>query len=78
MVDNKVLSLILGAVKEVSEKEQVELSDRFEDLDMDSLDLIELQAGLQEEFDVTIPDDRWELLKTVEEVVNLVEEILSE
>ena len=42
----------------------------MDDLGADSLDIIELVMLLEEEFDIEIPDEEAELLKTVEDLVN--------
>lgn len=46
---------------------------RFEeDLEVDSLGVVELLMALEDEFDVTIPDEEAENLTTVQEAVDLV------
>ena len=48
-------------------------SARFaEDLDADSLDLVELVMGLEEKFDVSIPEEDLEGVATVGNAVDLV------
>jgi acyl carrier protein len=56
-------------------EEQVKPESRFqEDLDADSLDLVEAVLGLEEEFGVSIPEEEMEGVKTVGQAVNLVAE----
>ncbi|MDP8975486.1 MAG: acyl carrier protein [Actinomycetota bacterium] len=43
-----------------------------DDLDADSLDLVELVMGLEERLDVVIPEDELAGIKTVGEAVDLV------
>lgn len=43
-----------------------------EDLDADSLDLVELVMGLEEKFDVSIPEEDLEGVATVGQAVDLV------
>ena len=45
-----------------------------EDLEADSLDLVELIMELEEQFGMEIPDDDAEKITTVEEAVNYVSE----
>jgi acyl carrier protein len=53
--------------------EQVTLDARFgEDLDADSLDLVELVMALEEAFDVTVPEDELDGIETVEQAFKLV------
>lgn len=46
-----------------------------DDLGMDSLDAVELSMALEEEFDVTIEEDKLAGFKTVEDIVNYIESI---
>jgi acyl carrier protein len=52
---------------------QVTPAARFqEDLDADSLDLVEAVLALEEEFGVTIPEEEMEGVKTVGQAIQLV------
>lgn len=44
----------------------------FDDLDADSLDLVDLVSAIEYEFDIEATDDAMEKIKTVEDVVNCV------
>lgn len=46
----------------------------FEDLDADSLDLVEITMALEEEFDIEISDQEAEPVKTVADAARLVDE----
>jgi acyl carrier protein len=48
-----------------------------DDLDADSLDLVELIKALEERFDITVPDADLENLTTVGSVLDLVSDHLS-
>ena len=53
--------------------EKINPSARFEeDLEVDSLGVVELLMALEDEFDVTIPDEEAENLTTVGEAIELV------
>jgi acyl carrier protein len=55
------------------EPDQVTEAARFkEDLDADSLDLVELVMGLEERFDITVPAEDLEGVTTVGQAVDLV------
>jgi len=58
----------------ISEDEITMESSIMEDLGADSLDLVELIMALEQEFDVEIPDDEAEKIKTVGDAVNYVKE----
>ena len=44
----------------------------IDDLGADSLDIVELVMGLETEFDLEIPDDKAESIKTVGDAVNYI------
>ena len=67
---NKIIVDLLGA-----DPEQVTLESKFrEDLEADSLDLVELIMALEEEFEGEISDEDAEKITTVGEAVNYVKE----
>ncbi|RLK63049.1 acyl carrier protein [Atopobacter sp. AH10] len=49
-----------------------ENSDLFEDLNADSLDLVELTMAIEDEFDVEIEDDNLDSIKTVKDILNYI------
>lgn len=57
----------------VNADEVKEDSKFVEDLGADSLDVVELVMALEEKFDVEIPDDEAEKIRTVKDVVNYIE-----
>jgi acyl carrier protein len=59
-------------------KEQVNRSTNFiEDIGADSLDIVELVMELEEEFEITIPDEQAEKIKTVGEAIDYIERELA-
>lgn len=46
----------------------------IEDLGADSLDVVELLMTFEDEFKVSIPDEKLEELKTIPQIVKLIEE----
>lgn len=46
----------------------------FEELNADSLDIVELIMALEEEFDLDIPDEEAEKIRTVGDAVNYIKE----
>ncbi len=59
---------------EVAEDEVTPQASFVDDLGADSLDVVELVMGLEEEFDVEIPDEDAEKITTVQEAVNYIDE----
>jgi acyl carrier protein len=71
----EALSVIREVAVEVLsvEADTVTEDARFkEDLDADSLDLVELVMGLEERFDIEVPEDDLEGVTTVGQAVDLV------
>jgi len=71
-VEERVVSIVsehLGVAKE-----QITRKTAFiEDLHADSLDLVELIMELEEEFELQIPDEQSEKIKTVGEAIDYIE-----
>ena len=77
-MDN-ILEKVIDIVAEelaVDRDEVTEDSSFIEDLGADSLDVVELVMAFEEEFDVEIPDEDAEDIRTVDDAVSYLEEIL--
>jgi len=74
-VTNKVKSIVVEQLG-VEEDKVVEGANFIDDLGADSLDTVELVMAFEEEFDVEIPDDVAEKIKTVGDAVKMIEEKL--
>jgi acyl carrier protein len=75
-VSSSVEEKVIGIVSEQLgvPKEEVTLeSSIIEDLKADSLDVVELVMELEDEFDITIPDDDYEKLRTVGDAIRYIE-----
>ena len=59
---------------DVSEDEVTLAASIVDDLGADSLDVVEIVMGLEEEFDIEIPDEDAEKLPTVQHIVDYVDE----
>ncbi len=58
------------------EPDEVQMSSTFvDDLGADSLDIVELIMAFEEKFEIEIPDEKAEKIKTVEDVVKYIEEV---
>jgi acyl carrier protein len=56
------------------DKNEIKLESNFqEDLDADSLDLFQIVMALEEAFDLEIPTEDMENIKTVQDAVNYIE-----
>ncbi|MBR2216173.1 MAG: acyl carrier protein [Selenomonadaceae bacterium] len=57
------------------EADEVSIESTFiDDLGADSLDIVELIMAFEEEFNVEIPDEAAEKIKTVQDVVNYIDQ----
>ena len=75
MTKDEVFSLIQGRLAELIEcdPETIKLETRLEeDLEADSLDLVELAMSLEEELSLEIPDEELEGIRTVGDAVDFV------
>ena len=68
MVFEKVKDILVDQLDVEEEKVTLEAS-IIDDLGADSLDLVDLVMSLEEEFDVEIPDDQVENIKTVGDII---------
>lgn len=73
MVYEKVVSIIVDQLE--IDEDKVSLSSSIqEDLGADSLDILDLIISFEEEFELDIPDESVETIKTVADVVHYIED----
>ncbi|MCH5303232.1 MAG: acyl carrier protein [Ruminococcus sp.] len=72
MVLEKVKS-ILAEQFDVEEDKITEATDLQDDLGADSLDVVDLLMSIEDEFEIEVPDDEIENIKTVGALVNYIE-----
>jgi acyl carrier protein len=70
-IENKVKNIIADQLG-VGEDEIKPESSFIEDLGADSLDIVELVMAMEEEFEVEIPDEEAENIKTVGDAINYI------
>lgn len=73
MVFDKVKKIIVDQL-DVEEDKVNEAASITDDLGADSLDVVDLVMSFEEEFDIEIPDDQVEKIKTVGDIVKFIEE----
>jgi acyl carrier protein len=71
-VDTKVKNIIVEQLGVEAEKVKPE-SSFIDDLGADSLDIVELVMAMEEEFDLEIPDEAAEKLRTVGDVTKYLQ-----
>ncbi|MBQ5347765.1 MAG: acyl carrier protein [Ruminococcus sp.] len=72
MVLEKVKA-ILAEQFDVEEDKITEATDLQDDLGADSLDVVDLLMSIEDEFEIEVPDDEIENIKTVGALVNYIE-----
>lgn len=72
-VKEKVVSIIVEKLG-VNPEDVVETASFTNDLGADSLDTVELIMEFEKEFNVTIPDDKAEMISTVGDALKYIEE----
>lgn len=76
-VEEKVISIVseqLGVPKEEITRE----SAFVDDLKADSLDVVELVMEFEDEFEITIPDDDYEKIRTVGDAIEYINQKINE
>jgi acyl carrier protein len=72
-IRDKVIEIVVDQLD--AKPEDVDESKSFtEDLQADSLAIVELVLALEEKFDVKIPDDEVDRIKTVGDAINYIKE----
>ena len=72
MVFEKVKEILCDQLDVEEEKVTME-ANIMEDLEADSLDVVDLVMSLEEEFDIEIPDEEVENIKEVGDIVKYIE-----
>jgi acyl carrier protein len=75
MTDQEILDTLRSIVNEIAgvAEADIQLDKSFvDDLDVDSLSMVEISMAAEEKFGVSIPDSELKNLKTVADVVNFV------
>ena len=71
-IKEKVISLIADTL-EIDKNSINEKSNLVSDLEVESLDLVNLVVAFEDEYNVEIPDNEIKNLQTVEDIINFIE-----
>ncbi len=75
-LEDKVKAII--AEKLAIDEDSITMQSSFvNDLKADSMDILDLVSAFEEEFDITIPDEKGRSFETVEDVVDYLEMLLK-
>jgi len=75
-VEDKIKKIICEQL-DVDEKDVVPEASFVDDLGADSLDQVELIMAMEEEFDVSIPDEDAEKIGTVQDAIDYIQKALE-
>ena len=75
-VIKKVIEIICEQL-DVDEKDVVPEASFVDDLGADSLDQVELIMAMEEEFDVSIPDEEAEKIATVQDAIDYIKKTMA-
>lgn len=70
-IQEKVIKIVSEATKVDPTNIKAE-TNFIDDLNLDSLDMVEMMMKMEEEFGVEIPEDKTEDLKTINDVTNFL------
>ncbi len=73
MVFEKIKELLAEQL-DASADDMTMSTDIANDLGADSLDVVELLMAIEDEFDIEVPDDKIETIKTIGDLVKYIEE----
>ena len=72
MILDKVIKILVDQL-DVDKDAIAPESSIIDDLGADSLDIVDMVMSLEEEFDIEIPDEEIEAMKTVGDIVKFIE-----
>ncbi len=73
MIFEKIKELLAEQL-DASADDMTMSTDIANDLGADSLDVVELLMAIEDEFDIEVPDDKIETIKTIGDLVKYIEE----
>ena len=68
---------VIAATQRIS-PEKVTIDSSFQELGIDSMDGINILFALENEFDITIPDEQAKQIRTIREMVEGIEKLVSQ
>lgn len=74
-ISEKIIQIISNEFNVPENK--IEMDSTLQSLELDSIDGIELIMAIDDEFDIDIPEEKYEKVKTLKEMINLVKKYLN-
>ena len=76
-VESKIVEIVANQRR--VDPATLSLSDRLEDIEIESIDLVEIIFAIEDEFDIDVPQDRDAMkLDTLQDVVDGVQRLINE
>lgn len=76
-VESKIVEIVANQRR--IDPAKLSLSDRLEDIEIESIDLVEIIFAIEDEFDIDVPQDRDAMkLDTLQDVVDGVQRLINE
>ncbi|MEM8590246.1 MAG: phosphopantetheine-binding protein [Pseudomonadota bacterium] len=76
-VESKIVEIVANQRR--TDPAKLSLSDRLEDIEIESIDLVEIIFAIEDEFDIDVPQDRDAMkLDTLQDVVDGVQRLINE
>ncbi|MEM7442034.1 MAG: phosphopantetheine-binding protein [Pseudomonadota bacterium] len=76
-VEDKIIEIVANQRR--VDASTLSLSDRLEDIEIESIDLVEIIFAIEDEFDVDVPQDRDAMkLDTLQDVVDGIKRLIAE
>jgi len=76
-VEKKIVEIVANQRR--VDPSTLSLSDRLEDIEIESIDLVEIIFAVEDEFDVDVPQDRDAMkLDTLQDVVDGIQRLIAE
>ncbi|ATZ18567.1 acyl carrier protein [Williamsoniiplasma somnilux] len=66
---------ILKALKKAGAKGTLDKNTRFANVGVDSLDLMDMIVKLEDTLEIRVPDDELLTIKTIEDLLNIIEKL---
>ena len=75
MVFEKLRAVIMEIIG--ADEDEITLDATLDDLNLDSLDVVEIMMASEDEFDITIEDETVEKAKTIGDIVDIITDLIG-
>lgn len=74
-----VFEKLCAIIEEITgiNSDEIAIDATLDDLDLDSLDVVEIMMASEDEFDITIEDETVEKAKTIGDIVDIITDLIG-